>query len=43
MSEHAVPSRVVAAEGLAAEAGFEKSRIAEIGRPPLPTPAVSSP
>ncbi|MFE5759065.1 hypothetical protein ACFQ7I_36065, partial [Streptomyces massasporeus] len=29
MSEHAVAARVVAAEGLAAEAGFDKSRIAE--------------
>ena len=32
MSERAVPVRVLAAERLAAEAGFEKSCIAEVGR-----------
>ncbi|MDQ0712944.1 putative O-methyltransferase YrrM [Streptomyces luteogriseus] len=32
MSERAVPGRVLAAERLAAEAGFEKSCIAEVGR-----------
>ena len=32
MSERAVPARVPAAERLAAEAGFEKSCIAEVGR-----------
>ncbi|MFE7898504.1 O-methyltransferase [Streptomyces sp. NPDC057424] len=32
MGEHAVPARVLAAERLAAEAGFEKSCIREVGR-----------
>ncbi|MBB4715676.1 hypothetical protein BJ965_005558 [Streptomyces luteogriseus] len=42
MSERAVPARVLAAERLAAEAGFEKSCIAEVGRL-LRTAAASKP
>ncbi|MFD7243656.1 O-methyltransferase [Streptomyces massasporeus] len=42
MRERAVPARVLAAERLAAEAGFEKSCIAEVGRL-LRTAAASKP